>query len=426
MAIVSRKLLSMGTVSWHFRIAFSGVRQRPLRSLLTMVTASIAIASVVAAMAILKGGRQRIERDLSRLGLDIIVVQNMVPSFGQVLKSKLLTKSDAEQIQKKLPEEVEAVAPAAYRRYSVCIPASEQRTTSTVIGVTAEFGRMLNLRLERGHFLSEEDVRESRPVCVMDRAIVSEVFKDEEAVGKEIEMVRGNSNLRLTVVGVLEDPYKLRKPRGQLDTVAMSRTIFASRLEFKNIYAPLGLIQDEGEGIGTIIVKARDTDRVDAVMEKLEKLFPPEEKYVAVVSQKDWILETVQSVHDFTGYSNTIWIIMVGVAAAMIETINLLSVRERYTEIAIRRTEGATKKAIGLQFGLEGILLCATGGLAGIGLGIVMAMVIEATILRWEVAFSASAIAIAAGLSVAVGIVSSILPAKRAASLDPIEVFRMH
>ena len=110
----------------------------------------------------------------------------------------------------------------------------------------------------------------------------------------------------------------------------------------------------------------------------------------------------------------------------MIETINLLSVRERYTEIAIRRTEGATKKAIGLQFGLEGILLCATGGLAGIGLGIVMAKAIEATILRWDVAFSASAIAIAAGLSVGVGIVSSILPAKRAASLDPIEVFRMH
>jgi putative ABC transport system permease protein len=377
-------------------------------------------------MAILQGGRQRVKEDLAKLGMNIIVVHNMMPSFGPVLKSKLLTNSDAEEIRRELSSEVEAVSPTAYRRYSVCAPPREELTTSTVLGVTAEFGRMLDLRLEEGHFLSEADVRESRPLCVMDRAIVTEVFHDEEAVGREIEMVRGKSRLRLKVVGVLEDPYKLRKPRGQLDTVAMSRTIFASRLEFKNIYVPLGLIQDDGEGIGTILVKARDTDRVDGIMEKLEALFPPEKKYVAVLSQKDWIQETVQSVHDFTGYSNIIWIIMVGVAAAMIETINLLSVRERYTEIAIRRTEGATKKAIGLQFGLEGILLCATGGLAGIGLGILMAVVTEATILRWEVAFSASAIAIAAGLSVVVGIVSSILPAKRAASLDPIKVFRMH
>jgi len=377
-------------------------------------------------MAILKGGRRRIKKDLSKLGLDIIVVQNIMPSFGPVLKSKLLTMSHAEQVRDELRGDAEAVAPAVYRRYSVSSPPEEDWTTTTVIGTTAEFGRMLNLSLKAGRFLREEDVLRQHRVCLMDLAIKSEIFGDEDAVGKEVEMVRGKSRLRLEVIGVLEDPYKLRKPRGQLDTVAMSRNIFASRLEFKNIYVPLGLVWKEGDNIGTILVKTRNADRVEAAMAKLDRLFPPEEQYIAVLSQKEWILETLRSIHDFTGYGNIIWIIMVAVAAVMIKTISLLSVRERYREIAIRRTEGATKGAIGLQFGLEGIFLCATGGLMGIGLGIVMAKVVEATILRWEVAFSLSAILIAAGLSVVVGIVSSILPAKHAASLDPIEVLSMH
>jgi len=377
-------------------------------------------------MAILKGGRRRIREDLSKLGLDIIVVQNIMPSFGPVLKSKLLTMSHAEQVRDELRGDAEAVAPAVYRRYSVSSSPGDNWTTTTVIGTTAEFGGMLNLKLKGGRFLGEENVLRQHPVCVMDLAIKNEIFGNEDAVGKEVEMVRGKSRLRLEVIGVLEDPYKLRKPRGQLDTVAMSRNIFASRLEFKNIYVPLGLVWKEGDNIGTILVKTRNADRVEAAMAKLDRLFPPEEQYIAVLSQKEWILETFRSVYDFTGYGNIIWIIMVAVAAVMIKTISLLSVRERYREIAIRRTEGATKGAIGLQFGLEGISLCATGGLMGIGLGIVMAKVVEATILRWEVAFSLSAILIAAGLSVVVGIVSSILPAKHAASLDPIEVLNMH
>jgi len=416
----------MKTAQSHFGIALSGVLQRPLRSLLTVLTASIAIASVVASMAILKGGRRRIREDLSKLGLDIIVVQNIMPSFGPVLKSKLLTMSHAEQVRDELRGDAEAVAPAVYRRYSVSSSPGDNWTTTTVIGTTAEFGGMLNLKLKGGRFLGEENVLRQHPVCVMDLAIKNEIFGNEDAVGKEVEMVRGKSRLRLEVIGVLEDPYKLRKPRGQLDTVAMSRNIFASRLEFKNIYVPLGLVWKEGDNIGTILVKTRNADRVEAAMAKLDRLFPPEEQYIAVLSQKEWILETFRSVYDFTGYGNIIWIIMVAVAAVMIKTISLLSVRERYREIAIRRTEGATKGAIGLQFGLEGISLCATGGLMGIGLGIVMAKVVEATILRWEVAFSLSAILIAAGLSVVVGIVSSILPAKHAASLDPIEVLNMH
>jgi putative ABC transport system permease protein len=416
----------MRTARSHFGIAFSGVLQRRVRSLLTVLTASIAIASVVASMAILKGGRRRVKEDLSKLGLDIIVVQNVMPSFGPVLKSKLLTLSRAEQIRDELREDAEAVAPAVFRRYSVCSAADENWKPTTVIGTTAEFGRMLNLSLKGGRFLAEEDVLRDDPVCVMDHATKNEIFGDEDALGKEVVMVRGTSRLRLEVIGVLEDPYKLRKPRGQLDTVAMSRNIFASRLEFKNIYVPVGLIWEEGDNISTVLVKTRNADRVESAMAKIERLLSPEKEYVAVWAQKEWILGTLRAVHDFTGYSNIIWVIMVCVAAVMIKTISLLSVRERYREIAIRRTEGATKRAIGIQFGLEGVFLCATGGLAGIGLGVVLAKVVEATILRWEVVFSVSAILIAAGISVAVGIVSSIWPAKHAASLDPIQVLRMH
>jgi len=406
-------------------IALSGVLQHPVRSLLTLLTASVGIASVVASMAILKGARQRISEDLSRLGLDIIVVQNQMPSFGEVLKSKLLTMSHVEQIRNELGEEIEAVAPAVYKRYSASFPPRSNWKTTTVIGTTAEFRRMLRLSMKRGRFFRKDEVLEEHPVCVMDSARVYDVFGDEDAVGKEIEIVRGRSRLRLKVVGVLEDPYRLRKPHGQLDTVAMSRNIFASRLEFKNIYVPLPLISKDEQNISTILLKARDSDRVEGVMEKLLKLFEPSEKYVAVLSQKEWILGTLHSIHDFTGYSNIIWIVMIVVAAIMIMTIRFVSVRERYKEIAIRRTEGASRANIAMQFALEGILLCASGGLIGIGSGIGLAKLVEASILRWEVVFSGPSFLLAGALSVAVGIASSILPAGRAASLEPVDALRM-
>jgi putative ABC transport system permease protein len=348
-----------------------------------------------------------------------------MPSFGEVLKAKLLNMSHVEHIRRELRDEIEAAAPAVYRQYSASFSGCPLWKMSTVIGTTAEFSRMLHLKMKGGQFLGKDDVAENRRVCVMDSSLVNDIFTGDDPIGRELEIARGMATLRLKVIGVLEDPFKLRRPHGQLDTAAMSRSIFASRLEFKNIYVPLGLVWEEEDSLGTILLRARDTDTVERAMAKLSHCFPPEQSFVGVFAQKEWILETLRSVHDFTGYSNVIWIVMVGVAAVMIMTIRLVCVRERYREIAIRRTEGASRGTIALQFALEGILLCATGGVMGIGLGIALAKLVEASIIRWEVIFSASSILLAAVLSVAVGILSGILPARRAASLDPVEALRM-
>lgn len=410
----------------NLSMALSGVLQHPLRSLLTLLTASVGIASVVASMAILKGGRKQIRGDLSKLGLDIVVVQNMVPSFGEMLKSKLLNLSHVEQIRSALGDEIEAVAPAVFRRYSVSRASSSDWKTTTVIGTTAEFSRMLNLDTKAGRFLTEAEVKRNELVCVIDSSRVSNLFDDgEKVIGKEVDVVRGTSKCRLKVRGVLADPYSLRKPRGTVDTAMMSRSIFASRLEFKNIYVPMGLVSQDDQEISTILLRVKDSDRVEAVVDKVQALFEPSEDYVWVWSQKEWIQGTLRTVHDFTGYSNIIWVVMVVVASVMIMTIRFVSVRERYREIGVRRTEGATKATIALQFALEGIMLCASGGLMGIGLGMGLAKLVEATTLRWPVIFSGASIVVAAVLSIAVGILSSILPAGRAASLKPVEALRL-
>jgi putative ABC transport system permease protein len=376
-------------------------------------------------MAILKGGRERIQQDLSKLGLDVVVVHNLMPDLGPVFKSRSLSMSHLEQIRNELRGDVRAVAPAVHKRHSASFPPGAASRTATVIGTTAEFARTLHLGMKEGRFFRDEEVSQNVPVCVMDSAMANDLLGKGRATGKELEIARGKSRWRLKVVGVVEDPFTIRKASGPIDTVAMSRAVFPSRLEFKNIYVPLGLIWQQGDTIDTVLIRVKDADLVERAMEKLDTIFNPKEGYVVVVSQKEWILETLRSLHDFTGYSNVIWIVIIAVAAVMITTIRLLSVRERYREIAIRRTEGATKTSVGLQFGLEGVLLCATGGLIGIGLGIGLAKLVEASIIRWHVIFSASSILIAAAVSIAVGIASSILPAKRAASLEPVEVLRM-
>jgi putative ABC transport system permease protein len=118
---------------------------------------------------------------------------------------------------------------------------------------------------------------------------------------------------------------------------------------------------------------------------------------------------------------NVVWIIVVGVAVVMISTLNLLTIRERYDELAIRRCEGARRADVALQITAEGTLLAFLGGVAGLPLGYLGADVLS-RLVQFPFRFEARYAVAATGVSILLGLLASVLPARRAAGLEPARV----
>jgi putative ABC transport system permease protein len=140
-----------------------------------------------------------------------------------------------------------------------------------------------------------------------------------------------------------------------------------------------------------------------------------------VWSRGEWIDAVLGAIEDLSVIGNVIWMLVLLVAIIMIMVVTMVTVRERFPEVAIRRTEGASRGAIVAQFTVEGMIVCVTGGVGGLLLGRVSAGVL-ADMVGWPPAFHAGDLLLALGLALLVGLAASILPARRAAKLDPVAV----
>jgi ABC-type antimicrobial peptide transport system permease subunit len=229
---------------------------------------------------------------------------------------------------------------------------------------------------------------------------------------------------RRVVVGVLEDPLTHRDLFEAFDEGRGSRTLTSALLSFRNVYVPEGAIRgDELSGVSVALPSEAATTEA---ARRLRGLWPPARdgapilpsQTVGVFVRREWMdaLGATTSTGAFLG--NLVWIVVVGVAVVMISTLNLITIRERYDEIAIRRCEGARRRDVALQVTAEGTLTALAGGLAGLPLGYLGAAVMRDIVafpFRFEPRYAAAATAVA----VALGLVASVVPARRAARLQP-------
>jgi putative ABC transport system permease protein len=125
-----------------------------------------------------------------------------------------------------------------------------------------------------------------------------------------------------------------------------------------------------------------------------------------------------------TQIANVVWIIVLIVTGVMIATVSLIAIRERYREIAIRRTEGARRLQIVGQLLLENVLLTTLAGTLAIALARMAGAVLQARYISWPPAFLLGDVALALGMGAVLAAFATVLPARRAASLDPVEVLR--
>jgi putative ABC transport system permease protein len=283
------------------------------------------------------------------------------------------------------------------------------RTRDTmVLGVGPAFSDLRNMHVERGSFVRSEDVDSRRRVCVLGRTIVKELFGDENPLGQTVRLADG----RFRVVGLMEE-------RGT------SLGFDLNDLVFIPVTSAMDLFNQDH--LSQVLASARSKEDAPAAAEEIEQILARRrngEKTFTIQSQDDLLKTFGALTAAMTLMLLAIASISLVVGGIGIMNIMLVSVRERTREIGVRRAVGATKSDILWQFLLESVVISSTGGAVGLGLGASIVLLLKRFAPSVPVALSPWIAAVAFGSSFVVGVFSGVVPARRAAELDPVDALR--
>ena len=385
-----------------------------LRSALTMLGIVIGNASVIAMIGIGEGGQKFVTKELESLGPNILFV---IPGNQETQRitfdiPKTLVLADAEAIATQVPTVV-GVAPELNRRQLVTY--RNQNTNVNVIGTSPSFPQIREFEIDKGRFFSQIDQKRSNRVTVLGADLAQRLFGDTNPVGKQLQI----KNVSFQIIGVLIE--KGSSVGADYDETALVPiTTAANRLIGRN--SPYGIALDY------LVASAKDGDSVEAAEFQIANLLRLRHNIVGeddftIRSQKD-ALETVGQVTGaLTIMLAAIASISLFVGGIGIMNIMLVSVTERTQEIGLRKAIGATQQDILLQFMIEAIIVSVAGGLIGTGLG-VSGITLVSVLTPLEAAISPVAITSAVGVSGGIGLFFGVVPARRAAKLDPIVALR--
>ena len=394
--------------------ALRGLVRRPLQSSLLLFALGIALAATMTIMAVLSGIKEQMRRDLEQVGLDVINV-HVSPTLQDFLSSPLRL-ADCDWMREITDG---TVAPFFATMGMGDADGAGEPAQVLVLATTPEWGHVVPLELVAGRFFGPDETG----VCVLDEWVAKKLFAESAAIGRSVRVRRLGVPQSFRVVGVMKDPFEIRKRFDELDVTGSARSRILRMMEFKSIYVPGGFTRPEQVIHGAVVrvPAGRDPIRLAGV---LRERLGDRTRSVWVWARKEWI-RNVLEVADFgTQLANVLWMIVLFITGVMIMTVSLVAVRERYREIAIRRTEGARRAEVVCQLLMENILLSVTAECAALVLSRWGASLMQARYISWPPAFLPGDIALALGLGIALAALATVLPALRAASLDPVAVLR--
>ncbi|KJH73341.1 ABC transporter permease [Aliterella atlantica] len=397
-----------------FKMAATTLLANKLRSSLTMLGIIIGNASVIAMIGIGEGAQKYIAGELESLGPNVLFV---IPGNRETQRitfdlPKTLVLADAEAIANQVPTIV-GVAPEVNSRAVVTY--RNRNTDVNVIGTTPSFLSVRDFETAKGRFLTQIDIQRSNQVTVLGADLADRLFGNTQPIGQQMRI----KNATYQVVGVLES-----KGSGfgtdYDDAAFVPVTTMANRI--------VGRTSPYGIPLTYLVASARDTNSVDAAEFQLRNLLRLRHKLTGeddftIRSQKD-ALETVGKVTGaLTIMLGAIASISLFVGGIGIMNIMLVSVTERTQEIGLRKAIGATQQDILVQFTIEAVILAVAGGLLGTAFGVSGVLLVGA-LTPLEAGISPIAIALAVGVSGGIGLFFGVIPARRAARLDPIVALR--
>jgi putative ABC transport system permease protein len=402
--------LSMVMIS----LALQSILKNKTRATLTMLGIVIGVAAVIVMVAVGYGARSRIHEQINNLGTNMIVITPGASTSGGVSQGAqafaTLTLADADKIRNE-SQTVVAVSPVIIARSQVIAAGGNWRTA--INGVDTDYQTIRNWQTDAGAFFELDDIRAVRAVAVIGRTVAQRIFADGDPVGQEIQVAA----LRFKVTGVLMRKGQTASGSDSDDVILIPYTTAATRLTGR-LRIPQILASTAAEGD---IAAAQDEIRT--LLREAHHLGGDDEDDFTVRNQTDLATAAESSTRVMTLLMAAIASISLLVGGIGIMNIMLVSVTERTREIGIRLAVGTRGSDVLTQFLVESIVMGILGGAVGLVVGITGAKVL-AHFTGWETVISPLVMAVAVGFSGGVGVFFGYYPARKAASLNPIEALR--
>ena len=385
-----------------------------LRTLLTMLGIIIGVASVIAMTSVGRGVKKNVVDSISRLGSNLLMVMPGSSNRGGVRGAAgsviTLTYDDAKAIKDKI-KDISYVSPTVQNSYQVVY--GHENWNTTVTGVIPEYVNIQSLTLQSGLLFTEHDVEVRSRVAVIGTTVATNLFGEVNPVGKKIRI----GNAPYTIIGLIASKGQSSMGQDQDDIVLIPLTTAQERL--------LGITY-----VRSINVQVSDADKMDQVQAQIETLLRQRHR-IKQGAEDDFNVRNLTSIMETMSETTTMITLLLGSVAGIslivggigIMNIMMVSVTERTREIGIRKAIGATYSNVMLQFLIESTMISVIGGIIGICVGIGLAQAIS-KFGNFTTVISALSIIVSFGFSLFVGIVFGMLPARKAARLDPIDALR--
>ncbi|MFZ5939904.1 MAG: ABC transporter permease [Bacteroidota bacterium] len=397
------------------KIAFNALKRNKFRAFLTMLGIIIGVASVIAMLAIGQGSKQSIEDQMSGMGTNLIFAVPGSEERGGVRvgnsDAQNMKLSDVDAIARDCPA-ISAVSPEV--RASGQLIYGNSNWPTSVEGVNTAFLGIRKYSLETGRIFTDAEIRSYAKVCLIGQTIVENLFPNgENPIGQTIRF----GNVPFKVIGVLADKGENGMGQDQDDLIVAPYTTVMKRiLSQTHISAIMASAASEELNDEAI-------DQLTASLRKSHRIKEGGEDDFRVRSQSE-LVQTFTSISDIlTVLLGAIAGISLLVGGIGIMNIMFVSVTERTREIGLRLSVGGKEKDIMLQFLVESIMLSVTGGVIGILLGILITAVVG-SLMSWPVVVMTSSVVVSFLVCTAIGIFFGWYPARKAASLNPIDAVR--
>ena len=412
----------------NIRLSLRRIWGHKMRSFLTMLGVIIGIASILAIVSIVEGTNRKLEKSLVGAGnnvTDVQVCQDGYPSTDSFqagnMPGGIPTVSEASLEQIRSTEHVTNASLFYSRSWADSIYYQNKSSQNvSLLGVKPDYFTTCDYKLIAGRMMTEEEGKSARKVCILDEEQAENLFGTEPAVGKIIEIRKEP----YTVIGVVRAANEEKKEYESLDEYHMDQWGSPGKIFVNYGSWPLIYVFDEPEGVAVQVDEAKNMAAAGAAAADILNM------YVTNGNLTYQAVNTDEAANSLKTLTTAITAMLVSIASLSllvggigVMNIMLVSVSERTPEIGLKKALGAKPRVIMGQFLTESAVLTSVGGVIGVLLGILIGKVI-AMVISMDFAISIPWIFIAVGFSVGIGLIFGVLPARKAAKMNPIDALR--